>query len=73
MKFGNRVLCRAENVQGGDLVCFQLASANYRVEATANTMLGGVTHYHGGGTACSSYRPAQLLYVERANADLAET
>ena len=62
MKFGNHALRKAENVQVGDKVCFELESANYVVTEVEWTQIGMVRHQHDGGS--SSYWPHELVYVE---------
>lgn len=62
MKFGNHTLRKAENVQVGDKVCFEMQSANYVVTAVEQTAIGMVRHQHDRGS--NSYWPHELLYVE---------
>lgn len=62
MKFGNHTLVRAENIQPGDKVCFDMDSANYVVTDIENTKIGMVRHQHKDGS--SSYWPNELLYKE---------
>ena len=66
MKFGNCVLRKAEHVQVGDKVCFELESASYVVDEIDTTQIGMVRHKHKDGS--SSYWPNELLYVENLNA-----
>jgi len=62
MKFGNHAIRRADHVDVGDKVCFELASAGYVVTAVDQTAIGMVRHQHEGGS--SSYWPHDLVYVE---------
>lgn len=65
MKFGNHALRRADHVEVGDKVCFEMASASYVVAEVEITTIGMVRHQHDGGS--SSYWPNELLYVEDKN------
>lgn len=62
MKFGNHALRKAEKVQVGDKVCFEMASAGYVVTGVEQTEIGMVRHQHDGGS--NSYWPNELLYVQ---------
>lgn len=50
------------NVQVGDKVCFEMASAGYVVTGVEQTEIGMVRHQHDGGS--NSYWPNELLYVQ---------
>ena len=65
MKFGNHVLKKSENVNVGDIVSFDMSSANYQVEEINTTKIGMVQHLH--KTGSNSYWPNELLYVEKKN------
>lgn len=62
MKFENHTLRKVENVQVGDVVAFEMRSANYRVSAIETTPVGMIRHRH--DTGSSSYWPGELVYVE---------
>jgi len=66
MKFGNCVLRRADSIQVGEKVCFNMPSANYVVTEIEHTKIGMIRHHQEGGFEgkYNSYWPEELLYVE---------
>lgn len=62
MKFGNYVLRRADHVEVGDKICFELASVGYVVTGVEQTQIGMVRHQHDRGS--NAYWPHELLYVQ---------
>lgn len=62
MKFGNHALRRADHVEVGDKVCFELDSTGYVVTGVEQTAIGMVRHQHNRGS--NSYWPNELLYVQ---------
>ena len=62
MKFGNHTLRKVENVKVGDVVSFDMESANYRVKDIETTPIGMIRHQHDKGS--NSYWPGELVYVE---------
>jgi len=61
------VLMPASLVKAGDEVCFRMASANYVVDYTDTNPIGQARHFHGDGSASSSYHPGELLWVRRGS------
>lgn len=61
MKFGNHILRRADKTDIGDVICFEMDTANYIIRSIEHTKIGMIRHQHDGGS--NSYWPHELLFV----------